>query len=386
MRIAALVLTVACGAGLVAADPPTPAERLRAVRESVEAAETQYHKAAEALGDTEADEKKGAQLWRAFDAAQEAGFVSALELAKADPNSDAGFDALEWLVSTPRAYSKPVGKPALEMMAGHYAADPRVGRPVAVVAALCPPGSDPSHAAAVGLLKAVARTNPDRTARGQAYFGLALQAKGQFAVAEYRGLPTEDALAAEAERVFTRLARDYGDCRDTRRSDARLKTVTLGDRAKAELFELQHLRVGKSAPEIASEDLAGVPLKLSDSRGRVTLLVFWASWCGPCMAAVPHEKRVAERLKGRPFTLVGVNGDSDAAFAAKAIVRAGISWRSFRNADHAGGPSISAQYNLSHWPTVYVLDHRGVIRAKGVSGDELDGVLDELVAEAEAAK
>ena len=386
MRIAAMFVTLTFGSGVTAGDAPTPAERLQAVRESVDAAEKHYHKAAEALGDTEADQKKAAQLFKAFDTAQEAGFVAALELAKADPKSDAGFDALDWLVSTPRAHYKPVGKPALEMMAKYHAADRRVGRPVAVVAALCPPEKSPPHDAAVGLLDAVARTNPDRTVQGQAYFGLALLAKRSFAVAEYRGLPTEDALAAEAERQFARLARDFGDCRDLRRSDARLQTVTLGDRAKAELFDLQHLRVGKSAPEIAGEDLAGVPLKLSDSRGRVTLLVFWASWCGPCMEAVAHEKKIAERFQGRPFTLVGVNGDDDPAAAAKAVEKAGISWRSFRDAKPAGGPPISAQYNLGGWPTLYVLDRHGVIRAKDVYRDALDEVLEELVAETEAAK
>ena len=382
MRIAALCLTLAFDTGSVAADPPPPAARLKALKESVDAAETQYRKAVETLGDTEADNKKGEQLWKAFDATQEAGFVAALDLAKASPKSEAGFDALEWIASTPRAYYKPVGKPALEMMAELYAADPRVGRAVAVVAVVPPPEGEPTHAAAVGLLKAVAKANPDRTARGKAYFGLALQAKRKFAVAEYRNLPTEDALAVDAEKQFTLLVRDYGDCRDTRRSDARLKTVTLGDRGKAELFELQNLRVGKSAPEITGIDLDGVLFKLSDSRGKVTLLVFWASWCGPCMAAVPHEKRIVERFKGRPFTLVGVNGDDDPAAAKKAIATAEIPWRSFRDAKSAGVRTISDHYNISGWPTVYVLDRKGVIRAKNFYGVELDELLEELVAEA----
>ena len=386
MRNAACCLALAFGLSLAAADPPTPAERLNALRESVGAAEKQYYKAVEALGDTEADNKKGDQLWKAFDATQEAGLVTALDLAKADPKSEAGFDALEWIASTPRAYYKPVGSPALELLAEHYAADPRVGRAVGVLGPLTTHDLIPAHPAATRLMKAVARHNPDRTARGQAYFGLALQAKSRFAVAEYRNLPTEDALAVEAEKQFTLLVRDYGDCRDTRRSDARLKTVTLGDRAEAELFELQNLRVGKSAPEIAGEDLAGVPFKLSDSRGKVTMLLFWASWCGPCMAAVPREKKIVERFKGRPFTLVGVNGDDDPVAAKKAITMAEIPWRSFRDAKSAGVRTISGQYNVHGWPTVYVLDRKGVIRAKNFYGDELDELLEELVEESEAAK
>jgi thiol-disulfide isomerase/thioredoxin len=55
-------------------------------------------------------------------------------------------------------------------------------------------------------------------------------------------------------------------------------------------------------PDLAGEDLDGVAFKLSDYRGKVVLLDFWAHWCGHCMEVVPHERSMVERLAGKPKT------------------------------------------------------------------------------------
>jgi thiol-disulfide isomerase/thioredoxin len=115
-------------------------------------------------------------------------------------------------------------------------------------------------------------------------------------------------------------------------------------------------------------------------------LVFWASWCGPCMAEVPHEKELVARYRGRPFELVGVCGDGDKDKAARAIAKEGIPWSSFWNGPTDGIGPISQAWNVRGWPTVYTIDHRGVIRLKDLYGKELDAPLEKLVAEAEAAR
>ena len=52
-------------------------------------------------------------------------------------------------------------------------------------------------------------------------------------------------------------------------------------------------------------------MKLSEYRGKAVLLSFWATWCGPCMRMIPHERDLGKRLEGKPFAIVGVNGDDD---------------------------------------------------------------------------
>jgi peroxiredoxin len=236
------------------------------------------------------------------------------------------------------------------------------------------------------LIKAVAERNPNRTARGQALLGLANIARQEFVSAEYHQNSEVERLLHEARKAFELVLRDYGDCPYLRTSGGGSPRRTLGEEAKVALFDLNRLRIGRIAPDIEGEDLDGVKFKLSDSRGKVVLLVFWASWCGPCMAEIPHEKELVERFRGRPFVLIGVNGDSIKAQAAEAVEKHGIPWRSFWNEGQASGEPISVAWNVRGWPTVYLLDHEGVIRHKYLRGEKMDEPLEQLVTAAEAGR
>ena len=98
----------------------------------------------------------------------------------------------------------------------------------------------------------------------------------------------------------------------------------------------------------------------------------------------PHERSLVKRLQNRPFALIGVNSDKTLEKVRAALVRENITWRSFWNGGGTNGP-ISRQYSVSIWPTIYVLDQNGVIRAKNVRGPKMDEVVDQLLAELEAA-
>jgi thiol-disulfide isomerase/thioredoxin len=136
--------------------------------------------------------------------------------------------------------------------------------------------------------------------------------------------------------------------------------------------------IGKVAPEIDGEDIDGKPMKLSDYRGRVVVLVFWGAWCGPCMATIPREKAMVERLKGRPFALVGINSDSDRAKLKSVIVQTGITWRSWWDRDPLRGP-IATRWDVHAWPTAIVLDAKGMIRFRGLGFLKRPDMLDEAV-------
>ena len=126
-----------------------------------------------------------------------------------------------------------------------------------------------------------------------------------------------------------------------------------------------NLAVGKPAPEIEGVDIDGKPLKLSDYRGKVVVLVFWGSWCGPCMAQVPHEREFVERLKGKPFALLGVDCEADKDAARQAMARERMTWPNWYDGAPATGP-IAERYHVRSYPSVFVLDAKGVIRSRRV--------------------
>ena len=84
--------------------------------------------------------------------------------------------------------------------------------------------------------------------------------------------------------------------------------------------------------------------KLSDYRGKVVMIAFWATWCSPCMKLIPHERELVTRLADKPFAIVGVNGDVDAQRIAQAVDTHEITWRSFHD-ERPGNHSISEEWN-----------------------------------------
>ena len=99
----------------------------------------------------------------------------------------------------------------------------------------------------------------------------------------------------------------------------------------------------------------------------------------------PHERSLVKRLAGQPFALLGINSDRDREALKKVMKKQGITWRSFWNGGSTQGP-ISAAWNVRGWPTIYVLDHNGVIRYKNVRGEKMDVAVDALLAEIKKGK
>ncbi len=95
----------------------------------------------------------------------------------------------------------------------------------------------------------------------------------------------------------------------------------------------------------------------------------------------PHERSLVARLKDQPFALIGVNSDADKEALKPRLQEESITWRSFWNGKRGTFGPISAKWNVNGWPTIYVIDKKGVIRFKNVRGEEMDQAVDELLAE-----
>lgn len=97
----------------------------------------------------------------------------------------------------------------------------------------------------------------------------------------------------------------------------------------------------------------------------------------------PHERSLVAELKDKPFVILGVNSDKDLDQLKPRLAAEHITWRSFWNGPKGTGGPIAAAWHVTGWPTVYVIDHEGVIRHKSHGSPELDRVLHECIEAAE---
>jgi len=146
---------------------------------------------------------------------------------------------------------------------------------------------------------------------------------------------------------------------------------------------VKDLFAGATMPQLHSKDLSGKDVKLSDLKGKVVVLDCWATWCGPCRAMIPHSRKLVARLKEKPFVLVGVSFDDDAETVKDFKSANPMPWTHWFNGEKG---EIGEKLEVRSFPTVYVLDAKGVIRYRNVRGEALDKAVDNLLKEMEAEK
>src|SRR5262245_11068987 len=99
----------------------------------------------------------------------------------------------------------------------------------------------------------------------------------------------------------------------------------------------------------------------------------------------PHERSLVKKLSNKPFALVGVNSDKDVKALQPVLKKEKITWRSFQNEAGANG-SISDAWGIRGWPSLFLIDHKGILRYKwvGSPGEKaMDAAIEKLVKEAE---
>jgi S1-C subfamily serine protease/peroxiredoxin len=284
-----------------------------------------------------------------------------LELAAADPKSETAFQALYLICLLARNAPPEVALPFLKQATEALARDQIDRENLADLALVVVRLPDESMRT---FLRNVFEHSPHRKAQGIAGYCLA--------EALLREAQRQPALEAEALSLFEKIGADFANVVVGDRS--------LGERVEPQLFECRTLKVGAPVPEIEGPDVDGREFKLSDHRGKVVLLEFWADWDHDCVELYPHLRLLAEKHKGRPFVILGVNGDTRERLRTVTDLRQ-VTWRSWSDG-HGGG--IAAKWNIHALPTIYLIDHQGKIRFKALKANELETAVEQLLKETEA--
>jgi peroxiredoxin len=139
---------------------------------------------------------------------------------------------------------------------------------------------------------------------------------------------------------------------------------------------------GKPAPAFTLQDLNGKSISLSDFRGKVVILDFWATWCPPCVREIPHFIELYEQYKDRGFAMVGISLDHAGISTVKSFVR---KYRVNYPILMADGQVGNAYGGIPSIPTTFVIDSAGNIRKKYVAYHDkavFEADLKKLLAEA----
>ncbi len=145
-----------------------------------------------------------------------------------------------------------------------------------------------------------------------------------------------------------------------------------------ELEATQHLQVGKPAPDIQLNTPEGTPIALSSLKGKVVLVDFWASWCGPCRQENPNVVKMYKQYKNKGFEIYGVSLDKNRADWLSAIEEDKLTW--LHVSDLQFWNSAAAQtYNIRAIPATYLVGKDGIILAKNLRGPALEAKVAEVL-------
>lgn len=181
------------------------------------------------------------------------------------------------------------------------------------------------------------------------------------------------------EDIYTNMDSTMKNTEDVKRIRATL------DKMKIVIEASKATAIGAKAPEFSAPSPTGEPIALSDvvAKGKVTIIDFWAAWCGPCRRENPNVVRIYDKYHVKGLEIIGVGldgrrGQQNPKEAwTKAIEQDKLTWHQVSNLNYFG--EIARDYNIRSIPSMFVLDNEGTIIAKNLRGAALENKISELL-------
>ena len=153
-----------------------------------------------------------------------------------------------------------------------------------------------------------------------------------------------------------------------------------------EYKKIEHLELGKIAPNFEAPTPDGTIVSLNDLKGKVTIIDFWAAWCGPCRKENPNVVRIYDQYHDQGLEIIGVSLDGERrqkdpkAAWLEAIKKDNLKWTQVSHLKYFNDP-VAQLYNISSIPATFILDKEGKIAYKNLRGKALQLKVEELLAQ-----
>jgi len=136
--------------------------------------------------------------------------------------------------------------------------------------------------------------------------------------------------------------------------------------------------IGEMAPDFSLFNPKNSKVSLSSFRGKVVMIDFWASWCGPCRVANPSVERIYQKYKAKGFEVLGISIDSKKKAWLNAIAQDKIHYQQLNDTLGWYSP-VAEKYGINQIPTSFLLDKEGKIIAIDLMGSQLEMKVKELI-------
>lgn len=189
-----------------------------------------------------------------------------------------------------------------------------------------------------------------------------------------------------ASHLTLYLAGEYADFFDQNEIDSLLSYVDpnllkteQGLKVKQKIEKLRKSAVGAHYSDLSFQTVDGTPVRLSDyvAKGKYVLLEFWASWCVPCRADIPHIKENYARYHPEGFEIISISMDSKKEDWLRAVKEEKMPWLQVSDLQAFKG-EVSQKYNFSGIPTCVLIDPEGKIVSRNMRGSWMDKILIEI--------
>lgn len=154
---------------------------------------------------------------------------------------------------------------------------------------------------------------------------------------------------------------------------------------RAQLFSSQpELARKRVAPDFHVTGLDGKPISLDSLIGKVVLLDFWATWCGPCRQALPKMKEIAKEFEGEPLVIISISLDADEGGWKSFVEKNGMTWAQYRDGGFDG--ELASRFRVNAIPTTFTIDTQGFLHDQQVGSGDIETKLKDLIDKAKQEK